>query len=251
MRIISAAPSTTEILYALELGDSIVAVTKGCDYPAEALSKPKIGGWLDITYEKLKQFTPDIVVTSTFVQEKAVRELEKNNIKVVHIEPVTLNQVYDSIRKIAAVTSTEQKAENIINEMKQGFQQIQEARGIPKQRPRVYCEEWNDPPTGSGNWIPELIEFAGGVSFSPAGTHSNPLEEQELFAWQPDKIILSWCGFGEKSISDAIKQRPGWNALKAIQDNKIFTIHDSLLNRSGPRLVEGARELARIINKNS
>jgi len=248
MRIISAAPSNTEILYALGLGDDVVAVTRFCDYPAEAKEKPKIGGWLDVKYDKLKEFNADLVVTSTFVQDKVKGELERRGIKVLHVDPITLSDVYDTIRFIGKTVNKSERAEEIVKEMQEGFLQVQEKRGIVTTRTRVYCEEWNEPPSASGNWVPELIEIAGGNSFAPVGLHSMPIEEQKLFAWQPDMIVLSWCGFGTNSRIDWVKTRVGWDKLLAVRENKIYQFDESLLNRPSPRLVQGAEMLAKLLH---
>ncbi len=246
MRIISAAPSNTEILYLLGLGEQVVAVTRFCDFPVEAKTKPNIGGWIDVNYEKLKTYNPEIVVASSFVQNKIVVELQKQNINVLQVDPVSLNDVYDSILKIGEVTNKLAEAEKIVQDMKTSFLEIQNNRGVAS-RLKVYCEEWHQPPTKSGNWVPELIEIAGGASFCQQGIVSEPFNEKDLFVWNPDVVILHWCGFGAESRIDWFKQR--WPELEAVKKNNVFCIDDRLLNRPGPRLVEGAKAIAEILAK--
>ena len=245
MRIISAAPSNTEILYALGLGESVVAVTRFCDYPEDAKTKPNIGGWIDVNYEKLKSFNPDLVIASSFVQNKIVTELKKQGIKVLQVDPLSINDVYESIRRIGEVTGTAIQAEKLIQDMQNGFLAIQTERGMLQQRFKVYAEEWHQPPTCAGNWVPELIELAGGNSFCPQGIVSEPFDENKLFAWNPKIVILHWCGFGTQSNIDWFKQR--WPTLDAVKNNKVYCIDDRLLNRPGPRLVEATREIQKVL----
>lgn len=244
MRIISLAPSNTEILYALECSDEIVAVTRFCDYPEEAKLKPKVGGWIDIDDKLVEKYMPDVIMTSTFVQDKIVSRFKGKGIKIFHSDPKTLEQVYESIISIGELVDKKEKALEIVAKMKKEFSEISK----PKEKIRVYCEEWHKPPTISGNWVPKIIEFSGGTSLCPEGKVSYPLTLQEVEKFNPDLIILSLCGFGEKAKTEIISLREDWHILKAVKENKIFAIDDSLLNRPGPRLVEGARWLAEKIS---
>ena len=114
MRIISLAPSNTEILYALECSDEIVAVTRFCDYPEEAKLKPKVGGWIDIDDKLVEKYMPDVIMTSTFVQDKIVSRFKEKGIKIFHSDPKTLEQVYESIISIGEFVDKKEKALEIV-----------------------------------------------------------------------------------------------------------------------------------------
>ncbi len=109
---------------------------------------------------------------------------------------------------------------------------------------KIYVEEWHRPPTIAGNWVPALVKIAGGASIIKEGVVSHEVNYEQIKRLNPKIVLLSWCGFGDsKSVLELYEQR-GWK-LGA----EVYVINDSLLNRPGPRLVEGAREIFRLINK--
>ena len=117
-RIISLAPSNTEILYALNAQDSLVACTRYCDYPAEAAKKPRIGGWLDIKEELILKHNPDLLLTSTFVQNKITDKYKKLGMNIEAVMPTTLVGVFNSIKKIGELVNKEKEADNLIKNRK-------------------------------------------------------------------------------------------------------------------------------------
>ncbi|MBI3035952.1 ABC transporter substrate-binding protein, partial [Candidatus Woesearchaeota archaeon] len=151
-RIISLAPSNTEIIYALGADDKLIACTRYCDFPDEAKKKPRIGGWLDINDELVKKHNPDLLLTSTFVQSKITKQYKKSKMNIVALMPTTLKGFFDSIEKIGKLTGKEEEAMQLIDSMKTKFNQIQNKIKKSKHKPRVYVEEWHKPPTVSGNW---------------------------------------------------------------------------------------------------
>jgi len=243
MRIISLAPSNTEILYSLGLEDSIVGVTRFCDYPADAKNKEKVGGWIDVDYGKIKKLNPDLVITSTFVQKKISDELKKTGIKVLHVDPVSLENVFESILVIGDATNKGENSRFLVENMKKRINMIKKG-----EKEKVYAEEWHKPPTVCGNWVPELIEAAGGISLGEKNIHSYEVSTEQVKEFNPDHMIVTWCGFGESAKIEWIKEREGWIEINAIKNNKIHIFDDSLLNRPGPRLVEGMELIAKMIN---
>jgi len=236
MRIVSLAPSATELLYALGCGDDIVGVTWYCDYPIEAKTKPRVGRWIDIDFDKVEKLKPDVIFTSTFVQQKVVEECEKRGLHVVHTDPKTLDDVYESIKIIARAVGRESEGKKIVEDMKKEFSAIRAKAKLP-----LYVEEWHKPPMASGNWVSELIEIAGGMSILKRGEVSREVSFEEIILFNPRAIVLSWCGFGMTADPNAIKRR--WNLAAPV-----FVINDSLLNRPGPRLVDGCKKLNAIAN---
>lgn len=243
MRIISLAPSNTEILYALGAGDEIVAVTHLCDYPQAAKEKEKIGTWIYTEAERLRQYNPDFIFTSYF-QPESLKHWRGPG-KIVHVEPRTLKGVYESIETIGDAIEKRKEAQKLIEKMKNEFKEIQAAQ---KEKKKVYMEEWHTPPMVSGNWVPELVEIAGGIEgLIDKGESSREFYIGELKKFNPDVIICHWCGFGKRSDVERVKKRNIWEKLRAVKEDKIFFIDDSLINRPGPRLTEGARTLQQIL----
>ncbi|MBI1972322.1 MAG: cobalamin-binding protein [Candidatus Aenigmarchaeota archaeon] len=246
IRIISLAPSNTEILFSLGLGPQVVGVTRFCDYPDEAKKITKIGGWVDPEYGRVESLKPDLIFTSTFLQEKIAKALSAKGFNVVHTDPKNLGGVYESIITIGKSCHKLKESKTLVGEIMNGLDGVKQIFDEPV---KVYCEEWHRPPTVSGNWVPDIIRIAGGESMIKAGEISRETTLQEVAKFGPEIIVVSLCGFGEKSDKRFILQRPGWQNLDAVKNNKIIVMDDSLLNRPGPRLVNAAEKLAAILDQ--
>ena len=251
-RIVSLAPSNTEIIFALNAQDKLVACTRYCDFPEGAKSKPRIGGWLDINDELVKSHNPDLILTSTFVQDKITERYKKNNMNIVPLMPRTLDGVFKSIVKIGELVEKQKEAEELVNSMKSEINKIENKSKSIKSRPRVYIEEWHKPPTVSGNWVPDLVKAAGGdYNLIKSGEYSKEVATEQTQNYDPEIIVVSICGMCDRVPKEWITKRDGWQNLSAVKNSKVFVFDDSLLNRPGPRLVNGLRKLSEVIlNKN-
>ena len=131
--------------------------------------------------------------------------------------------------------------------MKSGFAKI---RLHPLEyRPRVYMEEWFQPPLAAGNWVPEVAAIAGGEEIiAEVSRPSKTFSLAALSLADPDLIVCHWQGWGDRTDLGRIVERPGWQELRAMAENKIFFLDDALINRPGPRLVQGARALNKIFS---
>lgn len=247
MRIASLAPSVTEILYELGAQDEIVATTIFCDYPKEAKALPKVGSWINIDYEKLKSFTPDIVFTSSAVQGKIAQEIKEQGLRVVNVNPMTIAEVVESYNYIGELVEKKAIAAEIANRL---YKQIMSCylQSRPNKTPRVYCEEWSNPPMAAGNWVPEVVALAGGqAGIGHSGELSRAFELPELQAFDPEVIILHICGLGESVDPKTVLARAGWENLSAVKSARVHVVHDSLLNRPTSRLFLGLEKLREIL----
>lgn len=244
MKIASLSPAVTEILFALGKASDIVCRDQFSDFPEEAQNIPKLMGHQKIDVELLASYKPELVFTSTIIQEKLSQQL-KNNFGVVHQDPRTLNDIYESIRAIGTILSCEKEAGDLVLSMQQGLNEVKEKAKHLGKTLKVYCEEWHNPPMASGNWVPEIIRIAGGEPFPiPAGELSREVTLEEVSKFNPDLFIISWCGAGLLADKKIVQQRKEWQVLLVMKNEKnIRVIDDSFLNRPGPRLVEGARRL--------
>lgn len=241
MRIASLSPATTEILFALGAGGDIVCRDQFSNWPDDAAKIPKLMGHDKIDPAALRPFGAEIVFTETVVQQKLAELLRSEGFGVVHQDPRTIRQIYEGIRALGTIVSKSAEAEALIVKMQQGFNSVEKKARLMPKKPRVYVEEWHDPPFASGNWVPEIVRIAGGAPY--------PLKDGELSAavtltdvarFDPDLIVISWCGAGSLADKELLLKRPGWDALRAVQEGDARVIDDALLNRPGPRLVEGA-----------
>ena len=248
-KIVSLAPSNTEILYALGAEGSLVACTRYCDFPAEAAKKPRVGGWLDIKDELVLKHKPDLLLTSTFVQNDITERYKKLGLNIEAVMPTTLVGVFNSIKKIGKLVSKEKEAEFLIKKMNKKIAEIRQKSRFAGHTPRLYIEEWHKPPTVSGNWVPTLAKIArANYSLIKAGHHSREVFLEEIQAYNPEYIILSICGMSDKAPKEWIAKRSGWENLSAVRNNRIFVMDDSYLNRPGPRLMQGLEMLANILH---
>jgi len=246
VRIVSLAPSNTEILYALGAGDKILAVTRYCDYPKQAANKPAVGGWVDIRDSAVAEHQPDLLITSTIVQEKTAQKYKSLGYKVLHVDPKTLDEVFESINAIGKAIGGE--SAKLVAKMKERFESLQKKLENKAYKPRVYIEEWHMPATAAGNWVTDIVHLAKGQALLRKGERSRPISLQEINAFDPEIIIVSLCGFKDNVNKNLIIERPGWQELSAVKNDKVFVLDDSYLNRPGPRLVEGAEKLAEIMH---
>lgn len=248
-RIVSCSPAHSEIICLLGKQDLIVGKTAYCDFPKDLLKeKPIIGSWIKLDFELIEKLKPDIVITNNIVQEKIAVKLKESGFNVYHSDPVTLNQIYLDILEIGKITGAKKEAEELVVKIKKDLDKIEKDSPVKTTKPKVYIEEWHDPPTISGNWIPELVQIAGGdYKLIDPGKRSKPISIDKLFEYNPDKIIISWCGFGERVDLIQVLNRSGWDLLSAIKNKEVSVIDDSLLNRPGPRIVKGTRKIQEIL----
>ena len=245
MRIVSLSPAMTEILYAIGAGDDVAAVTKFCDWPPLAKNKPKVGSLINTEPEKINELKPDLIVASYFMPRvlKQCSDLPK----LLILEPKNLWDVFESIRLIGEAVGRFQEAEKVVREMKDGFDEILSL--MTGDSARVYMEEWYDPPTAAGYWVPELVAIAGGEEvIAEVGQPSQAFSLAAMNIADPDIIVCHWWGWGERFDPRRLIDRPGWENLRAVSENKVFFVNEALINRPSPRLVEGAHKLERIFS---
>jgi len=241
MEIVSLAPSNTEILYKIGAEEDIIATTSLCNYPEEAAKKQSIGGWTNPKIERIIELDPDILLASDDLQDEAVDKIKEEGYPVIQVKPHTVEEVFESIKTIGKAVRKSEETSQLVKEMRKELEELSF-----EGNPRIYCEEWMDPPMASGNWIPGLIKEAGGEYFIEEGERSEEFDLEELKDFDPEYIFLNVCGAGENLNTDEIKKRDDWNEITAVKQDNIYVIDDSLLNRPGPRIVEG---LKRIIKK--
>lgn len=255
MRIASLSPALTEILFELDLGRDIVAVDQYSDYPDEAKKLPHLRGHTKVDLEELRTYEPEIVLTQTLIQEELSSKLQEARFAVRHFDPRSLKEIYDTILDLGAFFEKLRSARELIQKMHSGFSAVQKKAALLPRRPtspqgsaatraRIYIEEWHNPPMVSGNWVPEVAKIAGGETFPlPARAPSREVTLEEIQQFNPDLIVLSICGASGFAERNLLTSREGWSALEAVKLSHLFVIDDSLLNRPGPRLVEGAQQL--------
>lgn len=247
-RIISLAPSHTEVLYALGLGDRVVGVTEYCDYPPEAADKPKVGDFANADLELVVGLEPDLVLATTMHMAETVPALQNRGVTVFVIDPQAVSDVLDAISRIGQITGSDETAEALISDMQARIDAVQEkVKDAP--RPKVFWELGAELYTvGPNTFIDDLIALAGGENVAAdADTPWPQLSVEAIILKDPDVIVLADHNYGQ--TAEMVKERPGWEDIGAVKEGNIIEIvDDDIVSRPGPRLVEGVEFLAKALH---
>jgi len=246
-RIISLAPSNTEILFALGLGDKVVGVTSWCDYPPEALDKEQVGEYDTPDMEKILALNPDLILVSYGTTMEVINSMVGLGLTVFGVKSTDLDDVFNDIRTIGEITDKEIEAQALTSEMEGKIQAVTDQTAELEGRPKVFYIVWGDESSalwtaGSGTFIHELIGKAGGVNICQNITGYGIITIEEVIARNPEVIITS-----ELSYDWAINSTD-LAATNASQTGRIFTCDDDLVQRPGPRLVDGLEWFACFIH---
>ncbi len=235
-RIISLAPSNTEILFALGLGDEVVAVTMYCDYPPEALDKEKVGDYYGPDIEKIIALQPDLVLATDFHRFDLIPALEQQGLAVFAVAPQTLDDVLESIERIGEITDKEAEASQLVNEMTSKIAAVTEQTKDLEQKPSVFYMTWHDPmwTVGRNTWIDDLINIGGGVNIFSENFESGAMVQIEWVVLHNPEIVIT----SEWSYDWALNATE-LSSTSASQTGRIHTFDDDLAQRPGPRLVQG------------
>ncbi|MDK2821537.1 MAG: cobalamin transport system substrate-binding protein [Clostridia bacterium] len=251
-RIISLAPSATEILFALGLGDKVFGVTKYCDYPPEAKTKEVIGGFSDPNMEKILSLNPDLVLATT-MHEKAVKDLESVDIPVIVLDAKTIEGVMENITLVGKATGHEKEANEVVASMKEKVQKVVEkVKDIPEEdKPTVYYEVFSEPimTAGPKTIIHDLITQAGGINIgADAETDYVEYSVEVLLRKNPEVMIAPDLHGSNTATLENVKKRPGWADISAVKNGKVYILEDDLITLPGPRIVEGLEAIAKVLH---
>ena len=248
--IVSAAPSITETVFALDKGDLLVGRTDYCDYPAQTASIQSIGSLMEPNMEKIAEINPDIVIASDHFKKESAEKLEDLSIKVLILrEDKTFEGAYGTIRIIARITGAETRAEEIIAGMQQTVDDVKKAVA-GKDKPAVYYVigfgEYGDYTAGGDTFIGRMIEMAGGDNIAK-NVNGWSYSLESLVEADPYCIVISKYWNMKQNFVNA----EGYKELTAVKEGRVYEIDGNLLDRQGPRLAEGLKALAAIIHPES
>lgn len=253
MRVVSLTCSNTEIVAALGCADLLVGVDDHSDHPPEVVAPlPRVGPDLDVDVERVAALEPDLVLASLTVpgHEKVVARLEAAGLDYVAPEPVSLEDVYRDVRRIATLLGVAERGEAVAAELAQrlegGDPPVEGGPG-----PKILVQWWPKPVIAPGalSWVDAMIRGAGGVN--PLGDEevkSRPLRDEEVREIDPDAVVLSWCGVApEKVRPDVVLGNRAWHDLDFVRRERVFLVPEAYLGRPSPRLAEGARRLREVV----
>jgi len=253
-RIVSLAPSITEIVYALELQEKLVAVTKYCNYPEAAQQKPKIGGFSNVDIEKVVAIEPDLVLAANMHKDEITPELERLGITVLTIDPKTIDDVLLAIDLVGKVAGHREAAASLTTEMSGRIETVtsKTAELSDAQRMKVLYIVWHDPlrTVTSITRIHEMITKAGGINIAADLGDDYPIISLEAVLMADPQVIIAGSGHGsgdDVPFQFALTE-PRLAKVEARLQNRIYEVDADLISRAGPRIVQGLEILAEFIH---
>ncbi len=247
-RIISLAPSNTEILYALGLGDKIVGVTAFCDYPEEALEVDKVGDFNGINFEKVVELEPDLVVNYGMLEDDALKMYNDAGIAVISFIPESIDEVIETIKQISIATYSEDRGNDLVERMEEHRDEIL-AKVQDTEEVKVFYEIWHEPlmTAGAGSFVDGLINLANGVNVASDAEGEYPNYDIEKLIENDPEVYLTANDLPEKT-AESIMTRPGYEDIAAIKNGKIYLLDGNIVSRPGPRIVEALEIIAQKIH---
>jgi iron complex transport system substrate-binding protein len=248
-RIVSLAPNITEILFSLGLDREIVGVTQFCDYPPKARTKAKVGGISNPGIESIVRMRPDLVfAVKGFTPPELVSTLRRLHVPVREIPFGTLEEVYDGIVEMGAAVGHPLAARRLAEGMRDRVREIQVRGSRAGRAPRVLYVLSEEPlmSVGPGSFIHELIQKAGGANVMGDSPNPYPLISMESIMLRNPEVILFSSEIG-RGREDVLARWRRWRSLDAVTSERLFWVDADLLNRPGPRVVEGLDYLQRIL----
>ena len=286
-RIVSLVPAATEIAAALGLMEDVVGISHECDFPSEANTRPRVtncpvynaghtskdidewvrralrekGTIYTIDEPLLRELRPDVILTQKLCDVCAVgygtvarlAETLPGPPRVVNLEPSSLSDIFDDIRRIARACNVPERAEELIAKLAARAEVVRKRTAHVTHRPRCFLMEWVDPPFCSGHWGPELVEIAGGRD--PLGRMHRPsaqIDWHDVLDARPDIIVLALCGYDvDRAQRDygLLREFPGFDSLPAARTGEIYLVNASAyFARPGPRVIDSIEILAGILH---
>jgi iron complex transport system substrate-binding protein len=286
-RIVSLLPSATEIVCALGLEENLIGVTHECDFPPTVVGKPVLtasrishaemssaeidhavrsqldghGSIYHLDEKLLAELKPDLVITQELcevcaVSYKTVRQAARlidSDVRVVSLEPHNIQDIFANIRTVGELTGAGAAADALVRDLTVQLDALAVLLTEVGTRPRTLVLEWLEPPFAPGHWVPEQVAFAGGdARFGNASGKSRTTTAEEIQAYAPEVIVLAPCGYYKEDTLRALGQARlprGWQDLPAVRSGQVWAVDaTSYFSRPGPRVVEGAEILLKVVH---
>jgi len=258
-RIISLAPSNTEILFALGLGESVVGVTSFCNYPPEAKTRVRIKGYSTPNLERVLELNPNLVLAAHLTPKEIIEELKRVGVTVLSIEAKTVDGVIGAILAVGEATRRQEQAAALVSELQARISNVADATSAlaPEQKLRVFYWATLEDPTytaGVDSYLNELIEIAGGVNIGANLSGAWPEVSLEgLVTLDPHVICCTRTAKQEADdllaqVKKLLSPYRGWEEISAVKSRRIYFINGDWLKRPGPRLILGLERMAQCLH---
>ncbi len=249
-RVVCLTSETTEIAFAVGAGDRVVGVPGTARRPPEARERPKVGGFTTFRLDKILDLSPDLVLAFSDLQADVVRDLVRAGVPVLALNQRSLGEIFQAILVIGGALGCEKEARGVVVDLQDEIRQVREFSSVWPDRPRVYFEEWDEPPIAGIRWVSELIEIAGGQDVFPElrdrrDAPGRVVDPAEVARRDPEIIVASWCG---KPVDlDAIRGRPGWSGITAVRTGRVHALPSGDVLSPGPSVLRGLRALHELV----
>jgi iron complex transport system substrate-binding protein len=253
-KIISLAPSVTEILFAVGAGKQLIAVDTFSDYPVEAKTLPKTGNGFKPNYEQIVALNADVIMVAAITSPDVVKKFDELKLTAVVVgsSKTTIENIMNDILLVGQLVGASAQAKQVTSDMQKKLEGLKAKVATATTKPKVYWELDATNPAkpftvGPGGFVHDLIVLAGGVNvFANASSPYAQVGAEQVVAANPDLIILSDFAYG--ITIESVKARAGWNAISAVKNDKIFPIDDNLVSRPGPRVVDGLEATLKLVH---
>ena len=253
LRIVCLTEEPTEVLYALGEQDRIVGISGFTVRPPIARrEKPKVSAFTSAKIGEILELKPDFVIGFSDIQADIAAALIRHGVEVWISNHRSVPGILDYIRRLGALVGAADRADAYVDGLRRGLDAIEREAALLPRRPRVYFEEWDEPPITGIRWVAELVRIAGGDDIFPERAleslaKARILEDaDEVVRRAPDIILGSWCG--KKFRPEKVAARPGWDTIPAVRDGQLFEVKSPLILQPGPAaLTDGVGGIARII----
>ena len=252
-RIVCLTEEPTEVLYALGEQDRIVGISGFTVRPAIARrEKPKVSAFTSARIGEILKLQPDFVIGFSDIQADIAAELIRQGVEVWISNHRSVPGILDYIRRLGALVGAADRANAYADGLQRGLDAIEREAALLPHRPKVYFEEWDEPPITGIRWVAELVRIAGGddvfpeLSIESLARHRILADAGEVVRRAPDIILGSWCG--KKFRPEKVAARPGWNAIPAVRDGELHEIKSPIILQPGPAaLTDGVTRIAAIV----
>lgn len=251
-RIVCLTAETAEIAYMVGAGERVVGVPGTARRPEAVRDKARVGGFTTFRLDRILALEPDLVLAFSDLQRDVVGDLIAAGVPVLCTNQRSVDDILRTILLVGGALGCEAAARDVVADMRDEIKQIREYSSVWPDRPRVYFEEWMDPPIAGIRWVSELIEIAGGRDVfaelrERGDARGRIVSPDEVVRRDPEIILASWCG---KPVDvAAIVSRPGWSAVAAVRAGRVHEIAGEDVLSPGPSILHGLRRIHEVIQE--